>query len=260
MDFITLVSRELMKLTTIDLNADLGETVNDYIDLLPIITSANVACGAHAGGGELLVQTVEAAVKNNVQVGAHPSYPDRENFGRVSMKSRFSKEELSILLKEQISLVITELQKHGKVLSHVKAHGALYNDAVVDHAVAEAIVESASGYPIFGLPNSVLETVANAKGVPFIAEGYMDRAYTNQGALVPRSVEGAVHSHDLALKQIEQLCKTGTLTSLDGEVIDLNIQTLCIHADTPDADKTAREVKELLLSNGINIEPFKAQR
>jgi UPF0271 protein len=248
-----------MKLTTIDLNADLGETVNDYLDLLPIITSANVACGAHAGGGELLKETVRACVASGVQVGAHPSYPDRDNFGRISMKNDFSKEELTELISNQIELVLTELKHNGSALTHVKAHGALYNDAVVDVAVAEALVEAVKvyGVPVFGLPNSALETVAKKHGLAFIPEGYMDRAYTSLGTLVPRTIPGAVLSHDQALTQIAELAVSGTIQSIDGVVLDLNLQTLCIHADTPDAATTAQAVKAIFEANDIVISSFK---
>jgi len=249
-----------MKLTTLDLNADLGETVNDYLELLPVITTANVACGGHAGGGELLKQTVKACVESNVQVGAHPSYPDRENFGRVSLRDKFSKEELTALIKEQIKLVLDELATHGKHLSHVKAHGALYNDAMVHQDVAEALIGAVKpfGVPIFGLPNSTLQSVASESGVTFIPEGYMDRAYTNQGTLAPRSMQGAVLEHAAALTQIEQLAVTGTVVAIDGSVLELEIRTICIHADTPDAGNTARAVRHLLESNGISIQHFEA--
>lgn len=249
-----------MKLTTLDLNADLGETVNDYLELLPVITTANVACGGHAGGGELLKQTVQACVESNVQVGAHPSYPDRENFGRMSLRDKFSKVELTVLISEQIKLVLDELATHGKHLSHVKAHGALYNDAMVHQGVAEALIDAVKpfGVSIFGLPNSTLQSVASESGVTFIPEGYMDRAYTNQGTLVPRSMPGAVLEHAASLDQIEQLAITGTVVAIDGSVLELNLRTICIHADTPDAGNTTRAVRHLLESNGISIQHFEA--
>lgn len=245
-----------MMLTTLDLNADLGETVNDYIELLPVITTANVACGGHAGGGELLTQTVKACVEHNVQVGAHPSYPDRENFGRVSLRDKFTKAELVALLKEQIEVIQSELATHGKTLSHVKAHGALYNDAMFHQGVAEALIDAVKAFevPIFGLPNSVLASLAKQAGVTFIPEGYMDRAYTTQGTLVPRSLPGAVLDHSAALAQIEQLALTGTVVAIDGTVLELALRTICIHADTPDAGNTAKAVRTMLESKGITIQ------
>ena len=249
-----------MKLTTLDLNADLGETVNDYLELVPVITTANVACGAHAGGGDLLKQTVKACVENNVQVGAHPSYPDVENFGRVSLKDKFTNAELVNLISDQIELVQSELATHGKALSHVKAHGALYNDAMVHQDVSEALIEAVRSFevPIFGLPNSVLSSVAKQAGVTFIPEGYMDRAYTNQGTLVARSLPGAVLDHSAALAQIEQLALSGTVVAVDGTVLELALRTICIHADTPDAGNTAKAVRTMLESNGITIQSFVA--
>jgi len=249
-----------MKLTTLDLNADLGETVNDFIDLLPVISSANVACGGHAGGGELLRQTVKACVEGNVQVGGHPSYPDRENFGRVSLRGKFSEAELVALISDQIELVRAELETHGQYLSHVKAHGALYNDAMVHHDIAEALCAAVKplGLPVFGLPTSVLETVARQEGIEFIPEGYMDRAYTNQGTLVPRTVPGAVLDHTAALSQIELFVLSGTLVAIDGTVLELALRTICIHADTPDAGHTAMAVRVMLENNGIAIDSFKA--
>jgi UPF0271 protein len=249
-----------MMLTSLDLNADLGETDKDFVDLLPVITTANVACGAHAGGGELLKQTVKACVAENVQVGAHPSYPDRENFGRLSLRGQFSEEELVALISAQIEVVRAELAEHGQTLSHVKAHGALYNDAMVHHDVAKALLAAIKplGLPVFGLPNSVLETLARQSGIEFIPEGYMDRAYTNQGTLVPRTDPGAVLDHSAALAQIELLALSGTVVAIDRTVLELALRTICIHADTPDAGHTAMAVRQMLENRGIAIQPFKA--
>jgi UPF0271 protein len=244
--------------TTLDLNADLGETEGDYLGLLPLITSANVACGAHAGGGSLLTETVKAALEQGVQVGAHPSYPDRENFGRLSMRGQVT--NLVEVIAEQVKLVIAELQKHGARLSHVKAHGALYNDAMVHEDIAQAVIDAikevAPDTKVLGLPNSVLERLCKEQGLNFIAEGFLDRAYSPDGTLVPRTQAGAVLDHDEALKQIEYLLATGTVIGSNGVSIPLEIQTLCVHADTPDAAQTAGDVKNLLIASGIKVEAF----
>jgi UPF0271 protein len=160
------------------------------------------------------------------------------------------------LLNEQIDLVRDELATHGKTLSHIKAHGALYNDAMVHQDVAEALIEAVKSFEvsIFGLPNRVLQSVAKQAGVTFIPEGYMDRAYTNQGTLVPRSLSGAVLDHAAALAQIEQLALSGTVVAIDGTVLELALRTICIHADTPDAGSTAKAVRTMLESNGITIQ------
>ena len=244
----------------IDLNADLGESEDDYIPLLPIVSSANVACGGHAGGGELLIKTVKAAVSHGVQIGAHPSYQDRENFGRRSLRGLMSEDELVTKLKEQISLVADELSKHNRVMSHIKAHGALYNDAMVHQDIALLLVKTANefapGIPLLGLPNSVLEEECKKAGVGFIREGYADRAYTSLGTLVPRSESGSVLGHEEAVEQVIRMITTKSVFSKDGTVIPMDVATICIHADTPDAAVTAKNLKEELENLGIHIKPF----
>jgi UPF0271 protein len=249
-----------MSIQSIDLNADLGERLDDYIDLLPLVSSANVACGAHAGGGHLLIDTISAAIENEVRVGAHPSYPDRENFGRSSLRGKFSEIELVKMISDQVELVKSELVSRGHQLSHLKAHGALYNDAMIHEDIANALVQVATLFevPILGLPGSTLEKIAGRNGVTFISEGFVDRAYTNEGKLVPRSVPGSVLKHDNALSQVEQLLTNSQVTSIDGVTIPLIVQTLCVHADTPDAAQTAKDVRALLLAHGIELKGFQS--
>jgi UPF0271 protein len=204
------------------------------------------------------MDTVRAAIENGVQVGAHPSYPDRANFGRVSMRGQL--DNLVEIIAEQIGVVRDELQKYGMRLSHVKAHGALYNDSMVHPDAAQAILDAVAlaspGTPVLGLPGSALAKLCSEQGVAFIAEGYLDRAYTPDGTLVPRSQPGAVLNHNQALVQIQQLVTDGTVTTSSGEDIELTIQTLCVHADTPRAAETARDVKALLTASGVIIEAF----
>lgn len=247
-----------MPLAVLDLNADLGEIDNDYEGLISVISSANVACGGHAGGGELLKNTVAAAIQNGVAVGAHPSYPDRDNFGRVSMRGAITPETLLSLLAEQVEAVSAELDSHGEKLHHIKAHGALYNDAMVHQDIAQTLVELASQFqvPLLGLPNSVLEKLSSDSQIEFIAEGFVDRAYTTQGTLVPRNEAGAVLTHEQSLEQVRQIATTSSLTTFYGDVIPLDIKTLCVHADTPDAAKTAKAVLELLEGLGVVIKSF----
>ena len=244
-----------MPVNSIDLNADLGEHPGDFIELLPLVSSANVACGSHAGGGQLLIDTIAAAIDNQVLIGAHPSYPDRENFGRVSLRGEFSEAELVSLISDQVEIVKTELVSRGSQLNHIKAHGALYNDAMVHEDIANSLVQVATHFrvPVLGLPSSVLQQLATANGVSFIAEGFVDRAYTNAGKLVPRSVTGSVLDHDKALSQVEQILTKSQVTSIDGVAIPLIVQTICVHADTPDAVKTAKDVRALLLELGIEL-------
>ena len=244
----------------LDLNADLGESKGDYLNLLELITTANVACGSHAGGGELLTQTVRACIEAKVQVGAHPSYPDPENFGRTSMRGEIATSSLIKLISEQIALVQEELAKHNQALSHVKAHGALYNDAMVHEDIAEAFLEAvkrvAPNTPILGLPNSTLENSARNQDIIFIAEGYMDRAYTDQGTLVPRTLPKSVLDHEAALQQVIQIAKTRTVTTITGNTLKLPIRTICVHADTSHAAKTLAAAREQLNQQEIPVTAF----
>lgn len=247
--------------SSIDLNADLGETLGDYIDLLPVITTANIACGGHAGGGQLLIDAVRAAIDHKVQIGAHPSYPDREGFGRVSMRGQLDPALLKTLITEQIQELKNEVEKQGSTLSHIKAHGALYNDAMTHSDVAAILVqvakETTPGIPLLGLPNSELEKTALANHVPFVAEGYMDRAYTPEGKLVPRATVGAVLQHDEAIEQVMQIAMSQSVITSDGTTIAMQVLTVCVHADTPDAAKTAADVRRKLTDIGIAVSPFR---
>ena len=226
----------------IDLNADLGEG-DPYDDkLLAIVSSCNIACGGHAGNDESMRTTVAAAIANNVAVGAHPSYPDREGFGR---RSAFLKgEALRASLISQVQALIVAANEQGTTLTHVKPHGALYNDAVNDaelaRTIASAIAEVIPDAAMVGLPDSELQKAAEESSLTFVGEGFVDRAYREDGQLVPRSEPGAVHdSLDLVLPQA---------VSLVGSV-----DTLCIHGDTPDAAVTARAVRSALEQQGVTI-------
>ncbi len=227
---------------TIDLNADLGEGDSHDAELLEIVSSCNVACGGHAGDAETMRVTVLSALENGVSIGAHPAYPDREGFGRRSGYA--SGEELRVSLTTQINALNTLVNELGATLTHVKPHGALYNDAVNDgdlaDVIARAITESAPGAAFVGLPNSELQNAAAEHGLDFVGEGFIDRAYQDDGQLVPRSEPGAVHkSLELVLPQA---------VSLVGKV-----DTLCIHGDTPGAAEAAAAVREALEEKGVEI-------
>jgi len=230
---------------TIDLNADLGEGDLYDADLLTVVSSCNVACGGHAGDAETMRQTILSAMKNDVSIGAHPSYPDREGFGRRS--GFMSGGELFESLTEQIRALKLLAMEAGAVLTHVKPHGALYNDAVNDSKlsdiIARAIKATVSNVAFVGLPKSELQRAAVDHDLRFIAEGFIDRAYRDNGQLVPRSEPGAVHkSLDLVLPQV---------VSLVGKV-----DTLCIHGDTPGAVEAAAAVRQALENKGVEIRAF----
>jgi UPF0271 protein len=226
----------------IDLNADLGEGDPFDAELLKIVSSCNVACGGHAGDTETMRKTVLSALENGVSTGAHPSYPDREGFGRRS--GYLSGEELFTSLKSQINALQSVIEEIGGQLTHVKPHGALYNDAVNDKELADviatAIAATVPGAAFVGLPNSELQNAAVDHELVFVGEGFIDRAYQADGQLVPRSEPGAVHkSLELVLPQA---------VSLVGKV-----DTLCIHGDTPGAAETAAAVRHELEKQGVEI-------
>ena len=226
----------------IDLNADLGEGDPYDAELLKIVSSCNVACGGHAGDAETMRKTALSAIENGVSIGAHPSYPDREGFGRRS--GYMSGDELLNSLTTQIDALKSVVMELGSVLTHVKPHGALYNDAVNDRALADVIARAISATvpaaAFVGLPNSELQNAAAEYDLVFVGEGFIDRAYQNDGQLVPRSEPGAVHkSLDLVLPQA---------VSLVGKV-----DTLCIHGDTPGAAEAAAAVRQALEKKGVEI-------
>ena len=232
-------------MTAIDLNADLGEGDAFDVELLEIVSSCNIACGGHAGDDVSMRTTVAAAISNDVAIGAHPSYPDREGFGRVS--GFLAGDELRTSLQEQISALVSIAEEQGASLRHVKPHGALYNDAVNDRMLADiiasAIVASVPDAALVGLPDSELQHAALRHGLTFIGEGFIDRAYQSNGTLVPRSQPGAVHDTlELVLPQA---------ISLVGKV-----DTLCIHGDTPNAPRAAAAVRDALKNQGVEIRAF----
>jgi UPF0271 protein len=249
----------------IDLNADVGEECGDDSALLAVVTSANVATGAHAGGGVVLDETVRVAALHGCAVGAHPSYRDREGFGRTSMRGRIDESDLRSDLVDQILLVAGACQAHGVTMRHVKAHGALYNDAMSDAVIARAIVlavvdadarTGSHGLALVGPPGSVLEAEAASRHVVFIREGFVDRAYTSSGELVPRTLPGAVLVDDVRITaQASALAQGLPIEAIDGRTLALHVDSLCLHGDTPDAVGHARRVRSMLEELGIRLSP-----
>ncbi len=250
-------------MTAIDLNSDLGEG-DAYDDaLLKIVSSCNIACGGHAGDADTMAATVRAAVVNGVCVGAHPGYPDRDGFGRVS--GFLDGDPLYEALTTQVSDLADIAAQLGARLVHVKPHGALYNDAVGDSGLADVtarVVAEAPGAPAFvGMANTELQFAAERHGLEFIAEAFVDRAYEADGTLVPRSEPGAVHAElSVITTQAIRLAKAGQVTARNGEVIDVPADTLCIHGDTPGAAEAARAVRDVLESHGIEIRAHTMRR
>ena len=246
-------------MTTIDLNADLGEGAPYDDELLEIVSSANVACGAHAGDVATMARTVQNAIVNGVALGAHPGYPDRDGFGRES--GFLSGDDLYDSLAEQVTLLADIAAEHGARIAHVKPHGALYNDAVRDADLADVIarvVAEAPGSPAFmGMARTELEAAAGRHGLDFVAEAFIDRAYEADGTLVSRKEPGAVHEDlNVATTQAVRLVKDGRVTARNGEEISVRADTLCIHGDTPGAASKARAVRDVLESHGIKIRAY----
>jgi len=226
----------------IDLNADLGEGDPHDAELLAIVSSCNIACGGHAGDDASMRATIASATSNNVAIGAHPSYPDRDGFGRRS--NFLTGDELRASLLAQINTLASIANELGAALVHIKPHGALYNDAVNDRELADliaaCIATATPGAAFVGLPASEMQHAASRHSLNFVAEGFIDRAYQDDGQLVPRSEPGAVHEGlELVLPQA---------ISLVGKV-----DTLCIHGDTPGAVAAATAVRDALENQGVEI-------
>jgi UPF0271 protein len=226
----------------IDLNCDLGEDAGHDSELLQLVTTANVACGFHAGDPATAMATIEAAVRNGVRVGAHPGFPDREQFGRREMKR--SERQILEDCVYQIGAVAGLARAAGVELSHVKAHGALYNQACRDADYARPIIAAARifGLPIMGLPGSQIQKHAATR---FVAEGFADRRYRPDGSLVPRSEPDAmIVDPREAAEQAVRLVR------------DCGVRTLCVHGDNPHAISFVQALRDALASAGLTIQAF----
>ena len=246
-------------MATIDLNADLGEGAPSDEALLQVVSSANIACGGHAGDDETMARTVQMAIVNGVAVGAHPGYPDRDGFGRES--GFMHGDALYESLTGQVKRLADIAAQQGARLSHVKPHGALYNDAVRDAELADVIARVAAetpGAPAFmGMAGTELQAAAVRHGLPFIAEAFIDRAYEADGTLVSRKEPGAVHEDlNVATTQAARLAIDGQVTARNGEEISVRADTLCIHGDTAGAAEKARAVRDVLESRGVEIRAY----
>ncbi len=246
----------------VDLNADLGEHEGDYIKLLPLITSGNFAAGGHAGGGKLLVDALRAGAENGVLIGAHPSYPDVENFGRISQWGTVNRAVLKESVISQIRLVADTANKFDRQLSHIKAHGALYNDAMANRDIAEFILDAVTevfpeGIPVFGMPGSVFHQVADDYGFAFVGEGFTDRAYTPSLALTSRTLPGSVLEVNEAFTQAIRMVTKQEVVDLDGKVHPITVDTICVHADTPGAATVVERLGVELKTLGVSVQGFR---
>ncbi|OUM01814.1 5-oxoprolinase subunit PxpA [Variovorax sp. JS1663] len=240
----------------IDLNADLGEGCDNDEALLQLVSSANIACGWHAGDAKTMRQCVRWALENGVAIGAHPSWPDRENFGRSEM--RLPPEEVIAGMLYQVGALAAIVKAEGGALAHVKPHGALYNQAVKDPVLAEALCEAVRrfdpGLRFFGLAGSGMIDAARRAGLTPVEEVFADRGYMPDGSLVPRSrPEALIEDEAQALAQTLSLVRDHQVRAIDGTVVEVNAQTVCLHGDGAHALAFARRIRERLTGEGIAI-------
>src|SRR5215831_12445958 len=245
----------------VDLNADVGESFGAYSighdsGLMKVITSANIAAGFHGGDPSVLRDTIRLAKLSGVAIGAHPGFPDLLGFGRRDLK--VSAREAEDLVLYQIAAVAGVASTEGVRLQHVKPHGALFNMAVRDNALASAIARAVAAFDrqliLFGLPDSELVRAGQAAGLRVAAEGFADRAYEPDGSLVSRTKPGAViHDVEAVVKRAVQLAAEKVVVAIDGSVIHLNVETICVHSDTAGADVLAHRIREGLEAAGIRV-------
>ena len=251
---------------SVDLNSDLGEgfgawRMGDDALIMDHVTSVNIACGFHAGDPEIMIATVEGALRKGIALGAHPGYPDLAGFGRREMGC--TPGEIYAFCLYQVGALSAIVRSRGGRLRHVKAHGALYNRAAGDEAAAGAIVCAArdlgEGLIIVGPQGSCLEKACREEGLPFAAEAFADRAYTPGGYLVPRSAPGSVieDPREAASRAVRMVLE-GKVTALGGEDILLRADTICLHGDTPGSAGMAALVRSSLEEAGVRVLPLDA--
>lgn len=255
-----------MVVNKIDLNSDVGESFGNYqlgLDekIIPLISSANIACGFHAGDPTVMKRTIAIAKEYGVAAGAHPGFPDLLGFGRRKMDA--SLDEIRDYVTYQMGALQAFAAARGMALQHVKPHGALYNMAVEDmeiwDAVAEVIAAVDSGLILFvmaGPWRQDLEAIGARHGIRIAFEFFGDRAYNSDGTLVSRKLPGAViHDHELVAEKVLKMVKEGKVVCIDGTEIELAAETICVHGDNPAALELVRNIRESLLEEGIEITP-----
>jgi 5-oxoprolinase (ATP-hydrolysing) subunit A len=249
---------------TIDLNADLGEgygpwRMGDDAAMLDIVTSANIACGGHASDPETMFATLTLAKAKGIVVGAHPSYPDKEGFGRRRLP--YAPAEVSRFVAAQTGALLAIATLVGVRVAYVKPHGALANVAAEDGAIAEAIAETVKAIDpqlaILAISGTELEKVAKARGMQVFSEIYADRGYTKDGLLVPRSQPGAlIDDAEVATARLLSWLETGKMQTAEGGTVALEGHSICIHGDSAHAVAMATHLKAALAARGLGIKPF----
>jgi UPF0271 protein len=245
----------------VDLNSDVGESFGAYKigtdeEVLKYVTSANIACGFHAGDPMVMERTVDIAVENGVAIGAHPGYPDLMGFGRREM--RLTPKEAKACVKYQLGALMAFVTAKGLRVRHVKAHGALYNMAAVDQdlavAIAEAVFEVDREIILLALAKSQMVKAASDVGLRVAEEVFADRAYNPDGTLVPRDKPGAmIHDEDVAVRRVIEMIDSGTVRSIDGTDIEIKADSVCVHGDNPKALAFVERIRRELVTAGIVV-------
>lgn len=248
---------------SVDFNCDIGEStslwpyaVSKDVSLLPYLSSVNIACGYHAGDAETARTLICEAVARNIAIGAHPSFPDRPNFGRNEM--HLNDEALYRILHEQIDFIASIALSSGARLHHVKPHGSLYNMAARDRRLAFTVCSAIQAYDenliIYGLSGSEIIRVADAIGLRSCNEVFADRTYTDNGSLTPRTeLQALIEDEQQSIRQILQMINHGTVCTASGKNISLKAETICVHSDADHSLAFAKAIHETLQHSGINI-------
>ncbi|MGY6772733.1 5-oxoprolinase subunit PxpA [Gallibacterium sp. ZY190522] len=242
----------------VDLNVDLAEGCSNDQHLLQLVTSANIACGLHAGDFNEMHKAIRWAKENNVRIGAHPSFPDRENFGRTNMQ--LPDEKLKACLLYQLGAVKALCDAEGVSLSYVKPHGALYNQAAKDESLATLIALTIKQFDpslkLMGLSGSLMLKVAQQHGLGIISEVFADRHYLADGSLVPRSQANAlVDNDDEAISQVLQMVLQGSVKTVDGKDVSIQADSICLHGDGEHAILFAEKIRKALIEHQIHLTP-----
>lgn len=247
---------------TVDLNSDLGESFGawskgDDAAMLPLVTSANLACGFHAGDPLVMFEASRTAVLHGVAIGAHPSYRDLAGFGRRDME--VAPEHLHADVLYQVAALSGIAEQVGGRVAYVKPHGALYNRIAVDLEVAEVVADVAGALdlPVLGLPGSAIAAACDRAGVRFVREAFADRGYLADGTLAPRSLAGAVLTDpEEVAERAVRIATEGVVVALDGTEVSARVDSLCVHGDTPGAVDLARAVRAALDAAGVEVTAF----
>ncbi len=246
-----------MNQITIDINADVGEGIGNETQLMPFISSCNIACGGHAGDENTMHDVIKLAKKHKIKIGVHPSFPDKENFGRVKMN--MSCAALYTELKHQIIDFLKILYSENATLHHIKPHGALYNEAAKDEKIANVIIEVVKSMhrpvQLYVPYNSVIAQLAKENGIPITFEAFADRNYNDDWSLVSRQEDNAViHDSKKLVSHVLDMITNSKVKTISGNEIPILVQTICVHGDNPEAIKLAEKLHTQLLKNNIKVQ------